>query len=365
MRKQTLRFHADPAKSPLSDASAENSAIAAAAALLRAGGTVAFPTETVYGLGANALDPDAVARIFEAKRRPSWDPLIVHIADELVLEQVVQTIPEPARLWMQAFWPGPLTLLLPRAQGVPFAVTAGRERVGVRMPQHPVAQALLLAAKRPVAAPSANLFGHVSPTTAQHVLHDLDGRIDAVLDGGPCALGLESTVVDACEDPCVVYRPGAVTLEQLAAVWPRVVLHNEATVSATGSATGPPAEPAALASPGLGLRHYAPSATLVLVEATANQQLELQAHLAGAGAETGLLLPQGLLPVEVERDLAVRMRVLRWGRAGDVVSMAQELFAGLRALDEAGVTTIVCPLPPAQGVGTAVCDRLRKAARPH
>lgn len=355
-----MRLCADPAKWDPGDPNAAEVAIAAAAALLRVGGTVAFPTETVYGLGANALEPEAVARIFEAKRRPSWDPLIVHIADAWMLERVAKAVPKPAGLWMRAFWPGPLTLLLPRAEGVPLQVTAGRERVGVRMPQHPVALALLRAAELPVAAPSANLFGHVSPTTAQHVLDDLDGRIDAVLDGGACAFGLESTVVDACEDPCVVYRPGAITLDQLAAVWPRVVLYQEPRMQGVTE----PGEPEALASPGLGLRHYAPSATLILVEATALQAQELQAVAAGAGAETGLLLPDGLLPAGLARELGARLRVLRWGRAGDPVSMAHGLFAGLRALDEAGVAQIICPVPAAIGVGVAVCDRLRKAAKP-
>ncbi|MGI4829200.1 MAG: L-threonylcarbamoyladenylate synthase, partial [Janthinobacterium lividum] len=189
-----------------------------AAEILRCGGLVAFPTETVYGLGAHALSSEAVGKIFEAKQRPAWDPLIVHIADPLQMKEIARLQAELAtrvRLLSDAFWPGPLTLLLPRTAVVPDEVTAGRPLVGVRWPSHPVAQALLQAAGVPVAAPSANRFGHVSPTTAQHVLHDLDGRIDAVLDGGATTVGIESTVLDPTQTPMMLYRAGAVTPEML------------------------------------------------------------------------------------------------------------------------------------------------------
>src|ERR1700678_4369698 len=186
-----------------------------AASILRRGGAVALPTETVYGLGANALDAAAVAAIFKAKERPGWDPLIVHVADEAMLASVVGDVPEAARLLMRAFWPGPLTLLLPRSAQVPDAVTAGRSLVGVRMPGHPVALEVIRRAGVPVAAPSANRFGHTSPTTTEHVLEDLDGRIDAVVDAGPTALGVESTVLNPNASPMVIYRPGAITLEQV------------------------------------------------------------------------------------------------------------------------------------------------------
>src|SRR5580698_6371211 len=213
---QTLRLIVDGGdlNAPSSRASIER-----AAAILREGGTVAFPTETVYGLGANALRADAVQKIFEAKQRPSWDPLIVHVSDAEMLKDVAAEVSENARRLMEAFWPGPLTLLLTRHGRIPGMVTAGRPRVGVRMPQHPVAQALIRAAGVPVAAPSANTFGHTSPTSAQHVADDLDGRIDAILDTGSeqTAHGLESTVIDACEDPCVVYRPGVITLDDIRA----------------------------------------------------------------------------------------------------------------------------------------------------
>src|ERR1700722_14579157 len=182
-----------------------------AAEILRAGGTVALPTETVYGLGANALDATAVAKIFAAKQRPAWDPIIVHVADEAMTASVVTEISEPAsariRALMAAFWPGPLTLLLPRSAAVPDIVTAGRPLVGIRMPAHPVALELIRRAGVPIAAPSANRFGHTSPTTAAHVLADLDGRIDVVLDAGPTAHGVESTVLDPNQSPMIIYRP--------------------------------------------------------------------------------------------------------------------------------------------------------------
>ena len=209
---KTLRLVVDPAHLDTVDA---RQSLERAAQILRAGGLVALPTETVYGLGANALDPLAVEKIFQAKQRPAWDPVIVHISSLAMLEGLVTEIPEPARKLMHAFWPGPLTLLLPRTAAVPDAVTAGRPLVGVRMPSHPVALQLIRRAGVPVAAPSANTFGHISPTTAAHVLEDLDGRIDAVLDAGSTSHGIESTVLDPCQSPMVIYRPGAVTAQQI------------------------------------------------------------------------------------------------------------------------------------------------------
>jgi L-threonylcarbamoyladenylate synthase len=196
--KKTLRLPVDPTAI---DSPASLASLRQAAELLRSGGTVAFPTETVYGLGANALDQRAVQSIFEAKQRPAWDPLIVHVVDQDQLGVVAVDIPPNGRLLMEAYWPGPLTLLLPRSELVPAIVTAGRNRVGVRMPCHPVAQRLIELAGVPIAAPSANSFGRTSPTRSEFVLQDLDGRIDAVIDSGDTTLGLESTVVVLCADP--------------------------------------------------------------------------------------------------------------------------------------------------------------------
>jgi L-threonylcarbamoyladenylate synthase len=324
-----------------------------AATLLRDGGLVAFATETVYGLGGNALSAEAVAGIFAAKQRPSWDPLIVHLASVEQLSEVAEVpaeLAERVAALADAFWPGPLTLLLPRSSAVPDAVTAGRELVGVRVPAHPAARALLAAAGVPVAAPSANLFGHTSPTTAAHVLADLDGRIDAVLDAGPTSIGVESTVLDPTQTPMMLYRPGAVTAAQLTAITSVAV---EVFLPTTE------AQPASMPSPGVGIRHYAPRARLVLVEGS---MAALHAALAEAaatayGGKIGVLLPEGWT---VGADAAIQS----WARWNDPDALAAGLFAGLRALDDSGVSVILCPLPEAGGIRDAIRDRLQKAARP-
>jgi L-threonylcarbamoyladenylate synthase len=354
---KTLRLVVDPAH--LDSAEAER-ALEQAAGILRAGGLVALPTETVYGLGANALDTEAVSRIFAAKGRPAWDPVIVHLAGpdggRAMLEGLVREVPEAARKLMKAFWPGPLTLLLPRTAAVPDAVTAGRPLVGVRMPAHPVALELIRRAGVPVAAPSANRFGHISPTTAAHVLEDLDGRIDAVLDAGATEHGVESTVLDPCRSPMVIYRPGAVTSTQIRETAGAVELFK-----ASGELRQTPRE--ALPSPGMGLRHYAPRARLVLVEGAAGGELaELEARLAAsalsqAGERLGVMLPAG---VAAPSGVAA---VFAWGRWTAPEEMAREMYAGLRALDSQGCTMILCPLPPAAGIGVAIRDRLLKAGK--
>ena len=240
--------------------------LAPAADRLRAGGLVAFPTETVYGLGANALDPDAVRRVFDAKGRPSTDPLIVHVAAFEAVDQLVSAFPEAARALAARFWPGPLTLVLPRSAAVPGEVTAGLNTVAVRMPSHPVAHALLELAGVPVAAPSANLFSRPSPTRATHVLDDLNGRIDIVVDGGPTNLGIESTVVDLTGDVPVVLRPGAVTLEMLRKVVPTATMRDTLleNPASTGGDAGSLA--ASMPSPGMLDKHYSPRAPMTLYE---------------------------------------------------------------------------------------------------
>ncbi len=353
---QTLRLAVDPEHLDTAEARA---AIDRAAEILRSGGLVALATETVYGLGANALDPAAVARIFAAKQRPSWDPVIVHIAGPVdgnsMLAQIVNDIPDSARKLMAAFWPGPLTLLLPRSAAVPDAVTAGRPLVGVRMPAHPVALQLIRRAGVPIAAPSANMFSRTSPTTAAHVLEDLDGRIDAILDAGPTAHGVESTVLDPGQNPMMIYRPGAVTAEQIRSVAGPVEIYRK-------DADAPSESPQALPSPGVGMRHYAPRARLVLIEAPLP---DLPAQLARTSAlyateRIGLMLPA---------DMAVaggpETVVFPWGRWAAPEEMAHSLYAGLRALDGLGCTVILCPMPPGEGIGDAMRDRLRKAARGH
>ena len=323
--------------------SAHQADLERAAALLQSGGTVAFPTETVYGLGANALDAAAVAKIFDAKQRPAWDPLIVHLADVAVLAEVAevgQELEARVRALAEAFWPGPLTLLLPRTRAVPDAVTAGRPLVGVRVPAHPVALELLRLAGVPVAAPSANTFGHTSPTTAAHVLADLDGRIDAVVDGGATAVGVESTVLDPQE--MMIYRPGAVTAAQIKAVCGVAVRMYAAPQETV------PHE--ALPAPGVGIRHYAPRAKVVLVEGSA------EAVAKAVGSNVGVMLPDGW-------EAPAGAVVFAWGDWGSAEELAARLFAGLRALDELGVAEIVCPMPASDGIGQAIRDRLEKAAR--
>ena len=340
---------------------AARAAIAQAAEILRVGGTVAFPTETVYGLGANALDAAAIAKIFAAKQRPAWDPLIVHVTDAAMLARVVAEVPPAAQRLMDAFWPGPLTLLLPRNASLPLEVTAGRELVGVRMPAHPVAQALIAACDLPIAAPSANLFGHTSPTTAAHVLDDLDGRIDMVLDGGPTAHGVESTVLEVRNNGARIYRPGAASIEALQALVGPVEMYLPQAATITSSKSLPESLP----SPGVGIRHYAPRARLVLVDTAAMQQVEMKRAWVGAVQQMqnlnvccGVLLPERW-PVP-EGFSGPRFD---WGRWSNPEELAQRLYAGLRALDAMGATVIVCPVPAASGIGAAIRDRMFKAAR--
>jgi L-threonylcarbamoyladenylate synthase len=271
-----------------------------------------------------------------------------------MLDGLVRKVPEAARRLMAAFWPGPLTLLLPRAIGstgaVPDAVTAGRPLVGVRMPAHPVALELIRRAGVPVAAPSANLFGRISPTTAAHVLADLDGRIDAVVDAGPTEHGVESTVLDPNLSPMMIYRPGAVTSDQIREIAGAVEVYRE-----SGASRSKP--PEALPSPGIGLRHYAPKARLVLVGAPLDRLGGMLAYAVGElrGEKVGVMLP-----AEVARPARVAA-VFPWGRWAAPEEMARELYAGLRALDAAGCTVILCPVPPAEGIGAAIRDRLLKA----
>lgn len=363
-RVNTLQLKVDPT---CLDSPSAQAALDRAAAILREGGLVALPTETVYGLGANALDAAAVARIFEAKRRPAWDPVIVHVSSLTMLDGLVQDVPEAARRLMEAFWPGPLTLLLPRSAAVPDAVTSGRPLVGVRMPAHPVALELIRRARVPIAAPSANTFGHISPTTSVHVLEDLDGRIDAVLDAGAAEHGVESTVLDPCQSPMLIYRPGAVTAEQIRKVAGAVEIYSsseplrEATPEdriAGTSGVRLIAELDALPSPGVGLRHYAPRARLILLQAAFEDLRKRidEVILGLSGERVGIMLPAEL-PTP-----AGGLVVFPWGRWSVPHEMARELYAGLRALDAAQCTVILCPMPPAEGIGAALRDRLRKAA---
>jgi L-threonylcarbamoyladenylate synthase len=312
--------------------------IARAAAVLRAGGLVAFPTETVYGLGANALDAAAVQRIFAAKGRPANNPLIVHVAGTAEVGQVAAEWPGPAARLAERFWPGPLTLVLPRKAAVPDAVTAGGATVAVRMPAHPVALALLRAAGVPVAAPSANRSSQLSPTRAGHVLRDLEGRIDLVLDGGPCPGGIESTVLSLAPAPRLL-RPGLVGLAELEEVLGTVL------------PPVPRAEGGALPSPGMLPRHYAPRTPL---ECAADGGRERVAELCRQGQRVGWLTHGQA--ADVPAGAAVRDLPAEPG------GYAAMLYAALHDLDAAGLDRIVVALPPDTAQWQAVRDRLRRAS---
>lgn len=354
---KTQRLIVDPADIRSKRAQA---AIAKAAEILRGGGLVALPTETVYGLGANALNPAAVARIFTAKQRPSWDPIIVHIAGPVnqnpMLNQLVTGVAPGVYDLMEKFWPGPLTLLLPRSAAVPDVVTAGRTLVGIRMPAHSVAFEIIRQAGVPIAAPSANIFSHISPTTAAHVLEDLDGKIDAVVDAGPTQHGVESTVLDPTQSPMLIYRPGAITAHQIREVAGPVNYFKEQMFPVSTVRESLP-------SPGVGLRHYAPRARLILVEATL-ADLPAQLVIAArpyARDRIGIMLPAELDQTTFEPPLRGAAE-FPWGRWSAPEELARKLYAGLRALDAEGCTVILCPFPQNAGVGEAIRDRLRKAA---
>ena len=310
-----------------------------AARVLRAGGLVAFPTETVYGLGADATNAEAVARLYEAKGRPSFNPLIAHVIDAAAARALARFDHAAERL-AEAFWPGPLTLVLPRRADCPVAelATAGLDTIAVRVPSHPIARAILAAVGRPLVAPSANRSGHVSPTTAQHVLADLPGRIELIVDGGQTPMGLESTIV-ACLDAAMLLRPGALPRTELE----RVVPLSEPTPAA-GSSTRNDQAPLA---PGQLASHYAPRA-----------RLRLNAQNVQAGEA---LLAFGPLAAEGADRAAL---VLNLSARGDLIEAAANLFSHLRALDAAGAATIaVMPVPHA-GLGEAINDRLARAAAP-
>ncbi len=323
-----------------------------AATLLRAGEHIVFPTETVYGLGADALQTHAVEGIFTAKGRPFSDPLIVHIADESALAAIVTDVPVQARQLARAFWPGPLTLILPASPRVPRLVTAGLSTVAVRMPRHPIALALIRATGSPIAAPSANRFMHVSPTTAQHALADLNGRVPLILDGGPCEVGVESTILDLCSDVPTLLRPGGVSLEALRSVLPEVQLPSRRTVVR---------EDVAQRSPGQLSTHYAPAMPALLFEGTTEAMRaamlgEVQRRRAW-GEQVGVLV--------ADEDLATFQdsgaQIYTLGSADAPEQVAARLFAGLRVLEDAGVQIILCRSFEEEGLGRAVRDRLLKA----
>ncbi|ALA59364.1 L-threonylcarbamoyladenylate synthase [Nitrospira moscoviensis] len=316
---------------------ADEESIRLAAEVIRSGGLVAFPTETVYGLGCDALNPEAVARVFEAKQRPSFDPLIVHIERRASLDHLVAAIGFDDHRLMDAFWPGPLTLVLPKRERVPDLVTAGLSTVAIRMPVHPVARALIREAGVPIAAPSANPFGYVSPTTAEHVREMLDDRIDLILDGGPCPIGVESTIISMAGAQPELLRPGSLPLADIEAVVGPVARRG-------GSDQRPPA-------PGRLARHYATRTPLTILPAG-------RARLLGPGERAGLLAMSS--PVDLGGYAVVEVL----SPSGNLREVARGLFAALRKLDGLGLDHLYAEPCDEQGLGLAIMDRLRRCAAP-
>ncbi len=327
-----------------------------AAKLLHDGELVVFPTETVYGLGADAFQPAALERIFAAKGRPFSDPLIVHIAEEHELELLTTTISTEAKRLAQEFWPGPLTLILPRGPRVPLLVTAGLETVAIRMPRHPVALALISALGSPIAAPSANRFMHISPTTADHVYSDLSGKVPLILDSGPCEIGVESTVLDLCSDEPRILRPGGISLEALRTILP------DLQPPIQRIRVDEVEEILAKKAPGQLLTHYAPGVPLLLFDGTIEEMhtsmlAEIERRYA-RGEHVGILVAEEDIPTFQDSNALVYAP----GSEDNLVQVAANLFAGLRSLEEAHVQVILCRNFGEQGLGLAIRDRLLKAA---
>lgn len=314
-----------------------------AADMLRRGLLVAFPTETVYGLGADARNPESVAGIFESKQRPTFDPLIVHVPDVGQAQLLVLDFPEIAEKLAAAFWPGPLTMVLPKRPEIPDLVTAGLPGVGIRVPNHPLALELLQTTGCPLAAPSANPFGGISPTTAEHVRNGLNGRIHGILDGGPCGVGVESTVISLMTGQPTILRPGGLPREDIEAVIGPV----QAAVS------DPSKDDAAQAAPGMLSRHYAPTTRLQLISAE-------ESAAAVGDQRCGLLTYGGLDDDTVDGGEFERIENL--SPSGCLKSCAANFFAALRSLDAAGVDVIMARSFPKNGLGVALNDRLRRAA---
>ncbi len=324
-----------------------------AAQIIQKGGLVAFPTETVYGLGADALNSNAVLALFEAKKRPLDNPPIVHIADSKDVRKLAEEVPENAELLMETFWPGPLTLVFKRSNIVPTVTVAGLDTVAIRMPKHKVALALIKESGRPIAAPSANLSGKPSPTSAMHVFEDLDGRIEAILDAGATTVGVESTVLDLTVEPPVVLRPGGVSYEALKQVIGEVKLH-----PFVESETELPLEKAR--SPGMKHRHYAPEADVILVEGATQAVVNKMKELADSYKLRGLKV--GILATDETRAAYEATVVMSLGSRFNLEVVARNLFRLLREVDAQNVDVIIAEGVPAEGIGLAVMNRLRKAS---
>jgi L-threonylcarbamoyladenylate synthase len=314
----------------------DNELIQHAAEIIKRGGIVAFPTETVYGLGADAFNPLAVARIFEVKRRPYFDPLIVHVAHPADVKKLVKEIPSHAKKLIERFWPGPLTVVLLKNENFPDIVTAGLPKVAIRMPDHPMALSLIKECRCPIAAPSANPFGYLSPTTAEHVREQLGDQVDLILDGGPCPVGVESTIVSFSEERPRLLRPGGVSLEEIESV--------------IGKVTISPVEEDSPSAPGMLPRHYAPRTPILLDW----DEKDIDLH---KGKNIGLLAFR-----EPKNNLTFHsVEIL--SKKGDLREAAANLFAAIRRLDGLNLDLIVAESIPEIGLGRAIMDRLRRASK--
>ncbi|MDW7675772.1 MAG: L-threonylcarbamoyladenylate synthase [Bacillota bacterium] len=325
--------------------------------LLAEGKLVAFPTETVYGLGANGLSGEAVTKIFKAKGRPQDNPLILHIADRDSLAPLVAKVPPVAEPLMDAFWPGPLTLVFPKSDLIPQEVTAGLDTVAIRMPDHPVALALLKAAAVPVAAPSANLSGKPSPTEAAHVYNDLQGKVEAIVNGGPTEVGLESTVLDITGEVPVILRPGSITLDMLQEVVEKVEIDPNLAIGDGGGAPK---------APGMKYTHYAPEAQVVLVKGpevrqVANKILALVEQGKRDKLKVAVMISEEAVDREIDL-LTAPDQAFVLGSRDDMEEVGRQIYRVLRECDQLGIELIVVEAYPPTGVGLAVMNRLDKAA---
>ncbi len=319
-----------------------------ASEVLKAGGTVAFPTETVYGLGANALDSTALKRIFQAKGRPSDNPLIVHISEKDSVNALVRDIPQKATILMEKFWPGPLTMVFRKSKIIPIIITAGLDTVAIRMPSHPIAKTLIQMSGVPVAAPSANLSGKPSPTQANHVIKDLNGKVDVIISGGNCSVGLESTVLDVTEEIPVILRPGGITLEML-----QEVLGDVSVDKGLEDIKETPR------SPGMKYTHYSPKAEVVMVTGELEHIVNKVNNLKEEYEKEKKV---GIMATEETKDIYYDALVLSMGSRKNPQSIAENIFAILREFDEKSVDIIIVEGIEVRDIGYAVMNRLLKAA---
>jgi L-threonylcarbamoyladenylate synthase len=344
--KKTLVLKVDPQKPEIGK-------IRTAADFIKKGGLVAFPTETVYGLGADALNSKAVLSLFKAKKRPLDNPPIVHVGDSKDVYRLAETVSPEAEKLMREFWPGPLTLIFKRSEIVPDVTVAGLETIAIRMPRHNAALALIRESGCPIAAPSANLAGKPSPTTAKHVLDDLNGRIDAILDAGPTNIGVESTVLDLTADPPQILRPGGTPYEVLRNVLGRVELHPVAVAEKE-------LQVEKVRSPGMKHKHYAPNADVIVVEGEVSAVIEKVKKLVEFYKRKGVKV--GVLATDETAGCYEADVVKSLGSRSDLAVIAKNLFGLLREFDLDGVDVVIAEGVPAEGLGLAVMNRLRKAS---